>query len=66
VIPGQEAAAPQPSVLWNSGDLDITDGIFLLDALFRGSPGPPPPFDVCGEDPTADDLGCAFYSSCAA
>ena len=50
----------------DSGDLDITDGIFLLDALFRGSPGPPPPFDVCGEDPTADGLGCASYPSCAA
>jgi hypothetical protein len=50
----------------DSGDLDITDGISLLDSLFRGSPGPPPPFDGCGEDPTPDGLGCASYASCAA
>ena len=50
----------------DSGDLALTDGIFLLDALFRDSPGPPPPSNGCGEDPTPDSLGCASYFPCAA
>jgi hypothetical protein len=62
---GRDASCNDSADVDDSGDLDLTDGIFLLDALFRGSPGPPPPFDVCGEDPTPDGLGCESYPPCA-
>jgi hypothetical protein len=39
----------------DSSDLDITDGIFVLDFLFLGGPGiPAPGIEACGVDPTPD------------
>src|SRR5262245_8694685 len=43
----------------DSGELDLTDPIQLLNFLFLGGEPPPPPYPLCGDDPTADSLGCA-------
>src|SRR6185503_2766496 len=43
----------------DSGELDLTDPIQLLNFLFLGDGPPPPPYPFCGDDPTADSLGCA-------
>ncbi len=40
----------------DSGDIDITDGIYLLGGLFQGGPPPPAPFPNPGLDPTEDSL----------
>ena len=43
----------------DSGVLDISDPIALLNWLFRGLDPLPPPAEACGVDPTADELDCA-------
>src|SRR2546422_7637202 len=48
----------------DSGRLDITDSITLLARLFLGGAPLRPPFAACGEDPTADDLGCRSFPAC--
>ena len=49
----------------DDGQLDISDSIFLLGALFGDSSLPSPPgIDQCGPDPTDDDLDCDSYNSC--
>ncbi len=52
----------------DDGEVNITDPIGTLFFLFLGSPAPPPPFgdaaSDCGEDPTADALGCGSYPAC--
>jgi hypothetical protein len=45
----------------DSGRLDITDGIFLLNRLFLGGPPLPAPYPEAGSDLTPDDLDCASY-----
>ncbi len=48
----------------DSGALDLTDGLAILDYLFRfGSPPPAPGPEGCGADGTADELDCD-YSNC--
>jgi len=46
----------------DSGELDITDAIYLFNHLFLGGPALPPPV-ACGEDPTPDALDC-LSSTC--
>jgi hypothetical protein len=50
----------------DDGALDISDAITLLSFLFvGGAPIPfPGPLDPCGDDPTADALGCAAFAPC--
>ncbi|HIO65151.1 MAG TPA: HYR domain-containing protein [Planctomycetes bacterium] len=48
----------------DSGNIDISDAIFHFNTLFQGGPPPPPPFDVCGLDPTEDPLVCELYQHC--
>ena len=57
---GSPAAAPCRKVLDvnDSGDLDISDGIYELNFLFNGGPVIPPPFPRPGTDPTPDRLPC--------
>jgi hypothetical protein len=43
----------------DSGELLITDALFLLTHLFLGGREPPAPFATAGEDPTEDALPCA-------
>src|SRR5688572_8525936 len=38
----------------DDGTLDLADAVHALGFLFLGSAPSPPPFDVCGRDPTAD------------
>jgi hypothetical protein len=57
------AGAPEPACLDagdadDSGALNVTDCIHLLEFLFRGGSPPLPPFADCGVDPTADTLHC--------
>jgi len=47
----------------DSGKVDISDGIYLLDFLFLDGPEPPAPFPLCGNDPTPDRLGLCVYSA---
>jgi hypothetical protein len=48
----------------DSGSLDTTDPVALLSHLYQGTPPPAFPFEECGEDSTADALGCVSYPSC--
>src|SRR5690606_33353905 len=49
----------------DSGGLDITDAILELQHLFvGGAPLPFPQDELCGIDPTADELGCASPGAC--
>ncbi len=46
----------------DSGDLDLSDAIFVLGYLFRGAARPPHPGpNLCGRDPTPDELSCDEY-----
>lgn len=48
----------------NDGVLDISDVIFPIDYLFQNGAPPTEPFAACGQDPTADRLGCYISSAC--
>jgi len=48
----------------DDGQYDIADPIRLLDYLFAGGAQPPPPFEACGLDPTADTLTCVEFAPC--
>ena len=49
----------------DNGTLNITDGVRILNYLFLGGPAPPAPGpDVCGSDPTPDDLPACVYENC--
>lgn len=45
----------------DSGSVNLTDAIYLLNALFLEGPAPTAPFPEAGEDPTPDDLECGRY-----
>jgi hypothetical protein len=45
----------------DSGVLEVTDAVVLLNLLNSASPPPLPP---CGKDTTNDDLGCSSYPHC--
>ncbi len=42
----------------DDASIGLSDAVFTLNFLFLGAGAPPPPFDIAGEDPTPDDLGC--------
>ena len=48
----------------DSGDLDLSDAIHLLQFLFLGGSVPPPPHNACGADATPDGLACQTYPPC--
>lgn len=48
----------------DDGSLGLADAIAGLSYLFSGGSTPAPPFPACGEDPTADELGCAAGRAC--
>ncbi len=48
----------------DSGALELTDAIALLNYLFGRGSTPPAPFPDCGDDPTADALGCEVADGC--
>lgn len=45
----------------DTGTLEITDAVRLLNHLFLSAPPPPPPYPEPGRDPTADALGCRGF-----
>jgi len=50
----------------DSGELLISDGIYLLFYLFGGTVNPPPPpIEMCGSDPTDDFLTCELFAPCS-
>jgi hypothetical protein len=42
----------------DSGVLDLSDAVHLLNHLFSGGPPPPLPYPEEGQDLTPDDLDC--------
>ena len=48
----------------DNGAVNVSDTILLLNHLFLGGVSPAAPFDECGPDPTADDLGCEDFPAC--
>jgi hypothetical protein len=49
----------------DSGVLDLSDGVFLLNFLFLGGRTLTSPFPSCGDDPTGDGLDCMKAPGCA-
>ena len=45
----------------DSGTIEISDPIYLLNYLFLAGAAPPSPFNECGPDPTDDTLDCDEY-----
>ncbi len=43
----------------DDGNLDVSDAVYSLLNLFTDGTPPPAPYPDCGEDPTADGVGCA-------
>lgn len=49
----------------DDGVLDVSDPITSLAYMFFGQgPLPLPGVEVCGDDPTGDELGCEVFSGC--
>ena len=48
----------------DDGGIDVSDPIYTIGWLFTDGPEPPPPFMVCGPDPTPDALDCLDYPHC--
>jgi formylglycine-generating enzyme required for sulfatase activity len=42
----------------DSGQIDISDGVYVLSFLFTGGREPPAPYPEAGPDPTGDGLDC--------
>ena len=61
-VSGSAGALPCADALDSddSGAIDLTDALTVLNYLFQPPSGPPrAPFEECGLDPTADALECA-------
>ncbi len=59
-VPGSQIPPCEDSCDMNDdGTLNIADSVFKLSSLFVPESPPIPPPNECGEDPTADALGCA-------
>ena len=66
-LPGRSGAPCQDAAdSDDNGQLNITDGVRILNYLFLGGPAPPAPGpDSCGPDPTSDDdLPTCVYTAC--
>lgn len=48
----------------DDGALRVTDAIYSIRFLFRDGFPPPPPFGVCGVDPTPDSISCESNPNC--
>jgi hypothetical protein len=48
----------------DSGRIELSDAVLVLDFLFRRGPELPQPFPDCGVDETTDSLGCADPPVC--
>ncbi len=57
-LSGQDHGCLDAGDINDDGKLDVSDVIYALIYGFQGGSAPPAPFPGCGDDPTADDLGC--------
>ena len=48
----------------DNGEVNISDGVFLLQYLFLAGRQPRQPVEICGVDPTPDDLDCESFPVC--
>lgn len=48
----------------DDGQVDIGDPVYSLAFTFSGGPPPTAPWPDCGQDPTADSLGCQVPPTC--
>lgn len=49
----------------DNGKIDLSDAVYSVSYLFiGGAPIPPPVWNDCGVDPSADDLTCVVYAPC--
>ncbi|MCI0652702.1 MAG: hypothetical protein L0Z55_12555 [Planctomycetes bacterium] len=48
----------------DSGAIGIDDMIHILTAMFANGEAPAPPYPDCGDDPSADLLGCSGTGGC--
>ncbi|MEM7232105.1 MAG: CotH kinase family protein, partial [Planctomycetota bacterium] len=55
---GQDIACPDAADADDSGAINITDAVHILQFLFQGGSAPATPFPQDGEDPTEDALIC--------
>ncbi len=65
VVNGQQFPRCQDACdIDDNGSIEQLDANLLLNYLFGGGQPPQPPFPDCGEDPTADGLGCDEPGPC--
>ncbi|MGQ9591812.1 MAG: hypothetical protein ACUVYA_16150, partial [Planctomycetota bacterium] len=64
---GREPACQDAADVDDSGTVNLSDMVSLLLHLFlSGDPPAPPGLEVCGQDPTEDDLpACLYEASCS-
>ena len=48
----------------DDGLFDVADPVYALNNQFSGGSNPPPPFPLCGVDPTSDSLDCDIHPVC--
>jgi len=64
-IEPEDSPCPDAADANDDGEIDLSDGIFILSFGFLGGPQPPAPFPLCGPDPTSDPLlPCVAYTGC--
>jgi hypothetical protein len=61
---GTKVTCEQAADVNDSGDLNVTDAVYLLQNLFLGGKAIEPPVDTCGIDPTGHDLPCLSFVPC--
>jgi subtilase family serine protease len=49
----------------DDGVIDVSDAVYSLGFQFGDGDQPPAPYPTCGDDPTADNLGCVSFAGCA-
>jgi len=61
---GDDPDCVKSTDLNDNSTVDIADAIYILGFLFSEGAPPAAPFEVCGEDPTEDELTCESFDAC--
>ena len=61
---GEPPACPKAADADDDGGLNLSDPVRILLHLFGGEGSLPEPFEICGVDPTPDDLSCEAQQAC--